>query len=94
MSAPSTPPRNPLEDIFGAMDQDSPVAPLLTTAQKRPHSDVDEAQSDDTAAADHAPNPNTVSAIQRYTEKKRLRVEQATEVNLLLHVRFCRSFLF
>ncbi|KAJ6542407.1 hypothetical protein B0H10DRAFT_2203345 [Mycena sp. CBHHK59/15] len=85
MSAPSTPPRNPLQDIFGAMDQDSPVAPLLTTAQKRPHSDVDEAQSDTTAAADPAPNPNTVSAIQRYTEKKRLRVEQATEVSLLLH---------
>ncbi|KAJ7441181.1 hypothetical protein B0H11DRAFT_2292471 [Mycena galericulata] len=85
MSAPSTPPRNPLQDIFGAMDQDSPVAPLLTTAQKRPHSDVDDAQSETTAAADPAPNPNTMSAIQRYAEKKRLRVEQATEVNLLLH---------
>lgn len=94
-STPSTPSSNRLSDIFGAMNEDSPATPAVTTAQKRSHAAIDGTISDDDEDTDKtgeiAPlvlttNQNTVSAVQRYTEKKRLRVDQAAEVSLLVSV--------
>ncbi|KAJ7878212.1 hypothetical protein B0H13DRAFT_2346752 [Mycena leptocephala] len=88
-STPTTPSSHPLGDIFGAMNEESPVAPSLTSAQKRTHAAIDGAASDNEdnsslPALALTANQNVVSAVQRYSEKKRLRVDQATEVNLLL----------
>ncbi|KAJ7460044.1 hypothetical protein B0H11DRAFT_2242266 [Mycena galericulata] len=73
------------------MDEDSPLAPALINAQKRSHATMDGNTSeneDETAANISAlvpANQNTISAVQRYAEKKRLRVDQATEVTLLIN---------
>ncbi|KAJ7143642.1 hypothetical protein C8R46DRAFT_1360444 [Mycena filopes] len=74
------------------MNEESPVPPPLTIAQKRSHAAIDETRSDDeedTAARVPnlvlAANPNMVSAIQRYSEKKRLRTDQSAEVTALLN---------
>ncbi|KAJ7780795.1 hypothetical protein DFH07DRAFT_950013 [Mycena maculata] len=90
-SAPSTPPPHPLSDIFGAMDEESPIAPALTMAQKRTHSAIDQTASDtkeDTGGVSPLvlqTGQNIISTVQRYTEKKRLRVEQANEITLLIN---------
>ncbi|KAK7027217.1 hypothetical protein R3P38DRAFT_2777280 [Favolaschia claudopus] len=91
-SVPTTPPANPLGDIFGAMDEESPVAPSLTTAQKRNHSAIDNSGSDDEESSRDTlpttasnPSQNTAVIIQRYCEKKRLRADQTNEVIRLVH---------
>ncbi|KAJ7782555.1 hypothetical protein DFH07DRAFT_949346 [Mycena maculata] len=88
-SAPSTPPPNPLSDLFGAMDEESPVVPSLTTAQKCSHAvTTDGTASDDEndiTALVLPTNQNAISALQCYSERKRLRADQTTEVTLLIN---------
>ncbi|KAJ7781881.1 hypothetical protein DFH07DRAFT_949575 [Mycena maculata] len=91
-SAPSTPPPHPLSDIFGAMDEESPVVPALTTVQKRTHLAIDQTASDTEEDTTGGVPPsvlqtgqNVISVVQRYTEKKQLCVEQANEVTLLIN---------
>ncbi|KAJ6623229.1 hypothetical protein B0H10DRAFT_2213617 [Mycena sp. CBHHK59/15] len=94
-SAPGTPPHNPLSDVFGAMNEESPVVPIalsLTNPQKRSHAAIDGATSDDEEGTTGTvpvlvltANQNAISALQRYSERKRLRVDQTTEVTLLLN---------
>ncbi|KAJ7093591.1 hypothetical protein C8R44DRAFT_749955 [Mycena epipterygia] len=93
-SALGTPSPNPLSDVFGAMNEDSPIVSSLTNAQKRSYAAIDGSTSDDEeGSTGGAPipalvltaNQNTTSALQRYSEKKRLRVDQTTEVTFLLH---------
>ncbi|KAJ6602499.1 hypothetical protein DFH09DRAFT_1470145 [Mycena vulgaris] len=88
-TSPSTPARNPLSDVFSAMEEDSPVAPSPTAAaHKRSHdamgSNSDDEDDDAPAPVFVLPNQNTVKAIQRYAERKRLRADQSTEVNIFL----------
>ncbi|KAJ6559011.1 hypothetical protein B0H10DRAFT_2194958 [Mycena sp. CBHHK59/15] len=97
MSSSSTPstPTNNLSDVFSAMNEETPVAPSLTTAQKRNHAAMAGAgNSDDENDNDNdndgipsfsLPNQNTVNAIQRYAERKRLRGEQTTEATIFVN---------
>ncbi|KAJ7097467.1 hypothetical protein C8R44DRAFT_889375 [Mycena epipterygia] len=89
-SAPSSPDSNSLSDVFGAMGQDSPIASSPTSVQKRSHAamvgtsgNVND-DDDDSIPAFVLPNQNTVIAVQRYVERKRLRGDQTTEVNIFL----------
>ncbi|KAJ7820594.1 hypothetical protein B0H14DRAFT_3472242 [Mycena olivaceomarginata] len=73
------------------MNEESPLVLSLTSAQKRTHAAIDGSTSDNEdestgglPALDLATNQNAVSTHQRYTEKKRLRMDQASEVTLLL----------
>ncbi|KAJ7844015.1 hypothetical protein B0H14DRAFT_3687891 [Mycena olivaceomarginata] len=73
------------------MNEESPLVLSLTSAQKRTHAAIDGSTSDNEdestgglPALDLATNQNAVSTLQRYTEKKRLRMDQASEVTLLL----------
>ncbi|KAJ7734972.1 hypothetical protein B0H14DRAFT_3613788 [Mycena olivaceomarginata] len=88
-SPPSTPTRleDLLSDVFSAMVQESPVAPSPTTAQKRPHDDIDpgsDKEGDSSIPAFTVSNPNTIQAVQRFAERKRLRPEQITELNVFI----------
>ncbi|KAJ7301003.1 hypothetical protein DFH08DRAFT_827918 [Mycena albidolilacea] len=74
------------------MNEESPIIPSLADAQKRSQTAIDGASSDN--EEDPAPlpalvltvNQNAVSALQCYNERKRLHVDQSTEVTLLLNL--------
>ncbi|KAJ7321106.1 hypothetical protein DFH08DRAFT_970387 [Mycena albidolilacea] len=77
---------------MNAMAQSSPAAPA--PAQKRNHrtmaGDNDDSNSDNEQRARTAPAPilanhNLVAATKLYADKKRLRVEQATELELFVN---------
>jgi hypothetical protein len=89
--APSTPASDPLNDVFSAMDQETPVASTPTAAQKRTRNDLSD-NEDDIASGPPAlllTTQNSTQLVQRYAEKKRLRVDQIAEVNSFLKVRIC-----
>ncbi|KAJ7796556.1 hypothetical protein B0H14DRAFT_3494671 [Mycena olivaceomarginata] len=84
--APSTPASDPLNDVFSAMDQETPVTSTPTPAQKRTRNDLSD-NEDDIASGPPAlllTTQNSTQLVQRYAEKKRLRVDQIAEVNSFL----------
>ncbi|KAJ7275679.1 hypothetical protein C8J57DRAFT_1504981 [Mycena rebaudengoi] len=103
MTSPSSP--TDLDDVFQAMAQDSPVRP--TAAAKRTHSamlgevsdgeDNTDAPPADTSTTPATVNQNVVAATMRYVERKRLRGEQKTDVEVFLNdppsVREAKSYV-
>jgi hypothetical protein len=96
MSSPS-PSRNgsdDLDDVFQAMQEDSPARP----PRKRAHTMVD--SGDDNDGEDTAPipsgtaNPNVAAAVMRFVDRKHLRGEQKTDVQVFLNVSYSFLFLF
>ncbi|KAJ7828571.1 hypothetical protein B0H14DRAFT_3466253 [Mycena olivaceomarginata] len=88
-SPPSTPTRSedPLSNVFSAMVQESLVAPSPTTSQKRTRDDIDpgsDKEGNSSIPAFTVPNPNTVQAVQRFAERKRLHAEEITELNVFI----------
>ncbi|KAJ7143260.1 hypothetical protein C8R46DRAFT_569532 [Mycena filopes] len=88
-SSRATTPDDPLSDIFGAMDQDSPVA--AARLDKRP---LAEDSDDDDAAPSTAPSgpaaqgpsgQNAVVGARRYGEHKRLKTTQVDAVETFLN---------
>ncbi|KAJ7860660.1 hypothetical protein B0H14DRAFT_3445860 [Mycena olivaceomarginata] len=80
------------------MVQESLVAPSRTTTQKRPHDDIDPGsnkEGDSSIPTFTVPNPNTLQAVQCFTERKRLRAEQITELNVFIKdpVKRCTSYM-
>ncbi|KAJ7635601.1 hypothetical protein DFH06DRAFT_1336619 [Mycena polygramma] len=91
-SPPHTPPPSSLSAVFGAMHEESPILPTvlsLTNSHKRSRAAVDGATSEDedgpVPALALVTSQNDVLTLQRYSEKKRLRLDQTTEVTLLLN---------
>ncbi|KAJ7833003.1 hypothetical protein B0H14DRAFT_3462977 [Mycena olivaceomarginata] len=88
-SPPSTPTWSDdlLSNVFSAIVQESPITLSPTTAQKRPHDDIDpgsDKEGDISIPAFTVPNPSTVQAVQCFAERKRLCAEQITELNVFI----------
>jgi hypothetical protein len=93
-----TPPLDDDDDDFialrDAVAQSSPIAPRTHGTSKRTHGAMDDdedAQSDtepgsSTAQPVALSNQNIVVAARRYGDKKRLRTDQLTEIDILLNV--------
>lgn len=97
MSSRATTPDDPLSDIFGAMDQESPVAP--PRLEKRAHTSLDSDSDEEDAAAATVQgststptvSSNAIVGACRYAEHKRLKTAQVAAVEAFLNV--CLSFL-
>lgn len=80
-----------LNGIYAAMAHSSPIRPPPRTsgAEKRTHSQMQDGDADEdvTASGPGPVNENVVAAARRYMDKKRLRGEQQTEVEVFMKVR-------
>ncbi|KAJ7753775.1 hypothetical protein B0H16DRAFT_1690685 [Mycena metata] len=91
MSSRATTPDDPLSDIFGAMDQESPVAP--PRLEKRAHTALDDDSDEEDAAAATVQgststptvSSNAVVGACRYAEHKRLKTAQVAAVEAFLN---------
>ncbi|KAJ7661124.1 hypothetical protein B0H17DRAFT_1144729 [Mycena rosella] len=90
-TSPSSADDDDLRDMLNAMGQPSPIAPSRNGADKRTHEAMTAGNSDDdaephaaTSPAFALANPNIVAAARRYGERKRLRAEQVTDVDVFL----------
>lgn len=105
-SRASTPPMNDDDDdlrgMLDAMAQSSPIAPDRDSAPKRTHGtmvgDDDGETSDNNQGSGTAPplalaNQNIVAAARNYGQRKRLRGEQLTELDVFLNVGHVNCFL-
>ncbi|KAJ7277335.1 hypothetical protein C8J57DRAFT_1504167 [Mycena rebaudengoi] len=96
MSSPTStpPPDDPLDDVFGAMGVESPVAPVRPVAPRRPDKrPLEGIEDSDTEHGPEVPGPsavrtavnlNVTAAVRRYAEQKKLRPEQKTQVESFL----------